>query len=312
VTEQMGAVILAGATGTVGRPLVAALLKAGYELITVSRQAANLGSSAHWVLDLSKPDVILPVLPGAILINCAAITRDGFDPALEAANLTITTNALRLTNGPVVHLSSSSAYDLTKPSIHARPEPNQKPKFLNSYSASKWATEQVVAAQAQRAAIILRPHAVYGDGDSTLLPRLRSAVRSGNKLWLPSGGRAKHAMTSIENLVQAVLLAVARVSQPDFTGQLTLNVTDANEVKLADAITAALHDLDKPLKIIGVPRPLAYLAAGWVELVTPSGVEPRISRYSVQQLGCERTYDLSETVKQLGFQPKPNSLASPD
>ena len=32
MTEQMGAVILAGATGTVGRPLVAALLKAGYEL----------------------------------------------------------------------------------------------------------------------------------------------------------------------------------------------------------------------------------------------------------------------------------------
>jgi len=156
-----------------------------------------------------------------------------------------------------------------------------------------------------RPAIILRPHAVYGQSDNTLLPRLKAAVRPGGKLVLPAGANVNHAMTSLENLTQAVVLAVQKVMRPDYGEQIALNVCDANAVNLADAINAVL---DEPVKIIAVPNWLALIAARWVELLTPAGTEPRFSRYAVRQLGYERTYDLGATIEVLGFAPQPNSL----
>ena len=303
----MRRVVLTGASGTVGSALVRKLVDAGFEVTTVSRGATSLGGANHWSLDLADPKLIAPIEPNAILINCAAITRNGFSKELERDNLTITTNALRLTSGPVVHLSSSSVYDLTKPSVKTRPADAPATRFLNSYGASKWQTEQLVRAGAQRPSIILRPHAVYGPSDNTLLPRLRKAVRPDGRLILPAGGQVKHAMTSLDNLCQAILLATAKVAEPEFDGQLTFNITDANEVVLAEAIRLVL---DQPLKIVAAPNWLALVLARWSELLTPSGQEPRLSRYAVQQLGCERTYDITESIALLGYQPAPNSLGN--
>ena len=55
----------------------------------------------------------------------------------------------------------------------------------------------------------------------------------------------------------------------------------------------------------------AFALASAVELthrVSRRG-RPRVTRYAVSQLGLERTLDLSAARKQLGYRPRPTSLA---
>ena len=56
----------------------------------------------------------------------------------------------------------------------------------------------------RRGAVILRPHAVYGPGDTTLLPRLLHARRLG-RLIAVGDGRNRISLTHVDNLVQAVI-----------------------------------------------------------------------------------------------------------
>ena len=71
-------------------------------------------------------------------------------------------------------------------------------RFLSAYSATKAAAELEFAGTD---AVILRPHAVYGPGDRTLLPRVIAAVR-GRTLTLPEGAKVDHTLTHVDNVVR--------------------------------------------------------------------------------------------------------------
>jgi 2-alkyl-3-oxoalkanoate reductase len=304
-------VIVTGATGTVGTHLTQALIDAGWHPIRISRTTPNpIAGSVHFAVDLANSSNPLPYFGADVpVINCAAITKDGYDPTLEIDNLTITENALKLSAGPLIHVSSSSVYNLNKPSITVNEtEATGNYAFLNSYSRSKWHTEQLVHAAA-RNAIILRPHAVYGPGDTTLLPRLQRSVRN-SMLLLPGGGKAEHAMTSLTNLTTAIIAALTALTRHDnpFTGVTAVNITDADPVQLGAVIPELLNLLGTPAKIVPVPVSLALAAAYLTERNTPQGSEPRISRYAVRQLAHTRTYDLTLARTLLGYLPEPNSL----
>lgn len=293
-----GEVVVTGVTGSVGSYLARRLTNQGVRVIGVSRGEFRHPGVEHVALDLANPDALLPNFGNAPLINCAAITRDGWDTELEARTRVMTESALALTDGPVVHISSSSVYDLTGPSVLvAEEEVVRGHRFLNSYSFAKWKSEEQVAG-AGRPAVILRPHAIYGESDNTLLPRLRAAVRGG-RLYLPEGGTARHAMTSMENLAGAVGAALAALDA-GLTGVTVANVSDAKPKVLAEVIGEALGT---ETRIVRVPLWLALRAATAVEKRTPSGVEPRLSEYVVRQLAHERTYSLNVLRQTLGFEP---------
>ena len=80
-------------------------------------------------------------------------------------------------------------------------------------------------------AVVLRPHAVYGPGDTTLLPRVLGAVRPGT-LVAVGDGTQRVSLTSVDNLVRACLLA----ADSDAPG--VFNVTDDGPVLLGDALAA--------------------------------------------------------------------------
>jgi len=112
-----GEVVVTGVTGSVGSYLARRLTNQGVRVIGVSRGEFRHPGVEHVALDLANPDALLPNFGNAPLINCAAITRDGWDTELEARTRVMTESALALTDGPVVHISSSSVYDLTGPSV---------------------------------------------------------------------------------------------------------------------------------------------------------------------------------------------------
>lgn len=57
-------IVVTGATGNVGRPLVEVLLAAGEQVTTVSRRRADTGAK-HFQADMSEPESLKPALEGA-------------------------------------------------------------------------------------------------------------------------------------------------------------------------------------------------------------------------------------------------------
>lgn len=302
-------VLLTGASGGLGSYLVPRLIDSGWAVMGLSRTRPEWASSFGANYRHVTSDLFLPPANhyGDIpVINAAAVTRDGKDKWIVDANIALTKHALALSRGPVVHISSSSVYDLSKPTINASEgEATGRYPFLNAYSAGKFHSEQLVK-DSGRDAITLRPHAVYGETDNTLVPRLKRAVRNG-QLFLPLSASPVHQFTSMSNLANATLLALEALIGQAGRGVRLCNVTDREPFPVMDAIKIALAN---QVRIRTVPTSIADTVAHSVEILARSrGVEPRLSRYAVAQLSMSRTYDLSAAQSLLGYAPEPTKIS---
>ena len=294
-------ILIAGVSGTLGSYLAKQLIGSGHEVAGISRIDPGISGLEFISHDLTKP-IKVHDLKESIVINSAAVTRDGFSHQIFSTNLAIVTNCLAISSGPQILVSSSSVYDLRKPSVQVTTDQaTGRYPFLNSYSKSKFESEQLYA-KTECEAIILRPHALIGPDDQTLLPRVKGAIKNGS-LRLPNAGRAMHEFTSLKNFCQAIDLSISKF-ESGWTGNITLNISDGKATSIADAIKHAL--LPDSINITSVPLPIAMTAGLFGELLALGGREPKLSRYSISQLAYDRSYDISETRSFLGYAPEAN------
>jgi 2-alkyl-3-oxoalkanoate reductase len=253
--------------------------------------------------------------PVDAVVHAAALVSDtGALARARRVNVDGTANVVATFPGArFVQVSSGSVYDPHRPQHHATEDQAPMPdavRWSNAYGRTKSEAEALLRTIAPEA-VVLRPHAVYGPGDTTLMPRLREAGRRG-PIPIPSGGRQLHSITSVDNLVQACFLAC----QPDAPPG-TYNVNDGAPVPLADVVRALAASGTRPVRIVPVPAPVLGAAATVLQSVaaarsaiTGRRVAPRISRYVVEHLALERTFDTSAIRQRLGFSPAPSPLAS--
>jgi nucleoside-diphosphate-sugar epimerase len=294
-------ILIAGVSGTLGSYLAKQLIGSGHEVAGISRIDPGISGLEFISHDLTKP-IKVHDLKESIVINSAAVTRDGFSHQILSTNLAIATNCLAISSGPQILVSSSSVYDLRKPSVQVTTDQaTGRHPFLNSYSKSKFESEQLYA-KTECEAIILRPHALIGPDDQTLLPRVKGAIKNGS-LRLPNAGRAMHEFTSLKNFCQAIDLSISKF-ESGWSGNITLNISDGKATSIADAIKHAL--LPDSINITSVPLPIAMTAGLFGELLALGGREPKLSRYSISQLAYDRSYDISETRSFLGYAPEAN------
>lgn len=296
----MTKVLITGVSGSLGRFLAQDFLARGYEVIGMSRTNPEISGVEHIAHDL-KDAFVGRLDPQVAVINCAAITRDGNSRALEQANMDITQNALRLTRGPFVQVSTSSVYDLRGPSIRVEEaEATADYGFLNSYSRSKFASEKLVSQQTSGDFVILRPHALIGPTDQTLGPRVRRAIRNG-KLYLPGAGSAKHEFTSFANFAEAIHLSLTAMAHGTVLNR-PINVSNGVSTSIRDAIKLGLGAESPEMR--NLPLALAWSAASIAEALAAPNAEPRISRYQIAQLAFDRSYNLDSARELLGYVPK--------
>jgi len=278
-----------GAAGFVGRAVVAAAHDRGWRVHALTRREWDIGAGPL----TDPPDV-------AAVVHCAAAVTDHGDPApIWRVNLLGTRNVMASFPGArLVHVSTASVYDPFTPTVQVSEDAAPVRRYLTAYAASKAAAERLLARRPNT--VVLRPHAVYGPRDRTLLPRVLSAVR-GRTLLLPGGGRSRHTLTAVGTLAEAALLGC--------TGpEGVYNVGDAEPVVLADALMELFAERGLDVRIRSVPTPIAWAAAAVAELVAGPERELRLSRYAVSHLGYERTLDLTAARTRLGLDPAPTSM----
>ncbi|MFC5746887.1 NAD-dependent epimerase/dehydratase family protein [Actinomadura rugatobispora] len=316
-------VAVTGASGFVGGAVCRALAERGIETHAYGRRTvvdrAHVGGASYRSWDLTQGPLLDAPEVNAV-IHCAGSVSDwGRASTLFATNLTGTKNALAaFPKARFVHVSTASVYDPYSPTVMAKEHEAPAPRYLNAYGASKAAAERAVLSvmrghgralwrgPSRREALILRPHAVYGPGDTTLLPRVLSSVR-GPVLTAVGRPRQRVSLTSVANLAQACLLAACG---PVGTG--VYNITDAEPVTLDEAFRALLGERGVKARPVYLPAaPVRSLAAA-VEgayLLARRPQPPTLTRYAIGHLAVERTLDITAARSVLGYEPAATTFA---
>ncbi|MDH6180272.1 nucleoside-diphosphate-sugar epimerase [Microbacteriaceae bacterium SG_E_30_P1] len=290
-------IAVTGASGFVGGAVATALVARGHDVTGFGRRPHGWrGTYEQW--DLAHG----PHRGSFDAVVHSAALADDWAPLGDAmlANRLGTRNVVTSFPGArLVHISTSSVYDAFGPNVRSTEDEPIPTRFLSSYSESKVAAERELPTDA----VILRPHAVYGPGDTTLLPRILEGIR-GRRLVLPEGARVRHTLTHIDNLIHAVELALRGPAG-------VYNVGDDTEVLLSAVLGEFLSRRGRPdVTITSVPYRAAFAAAGALERAARlKRTRPPITRYAISQVGLERTFDLSRARDLLGYRPGPTSLA---
>ena len=293
-------ILVTGASGFVGGALLRRLADVpGVEALGVARRPLPL---PHYVaLDLSRP-FELPFRPDVVVHAAARVTPWGSPAQFRQQNVDTTAQVIdfcRRAGHPRLLLVSSTAvfyreahqYDLDEDSPIG-------PAFLNEYARSKAAAERLLASY-EGPSCILRPRAVFGPGDTVLLPRLLAAARRGGvPLLVSPGGPPQMDLIHIDTLVE-YLLRAARAPQlgPAY------NLTSAQPVDLHALLQQLLAALQLPPPHRRVPTTLALRAAsvveaGWRALRLRS--EPPITRFGVAAFAYSKTFNPQRMLADLG------------
>ncbi|AWS47579.1 NAD(P)-dependent oxidoreductase [Streptosporangium sp. 'caverna'] len=294
-----------GASGFVGGAVCRAAVNEGWEVSAFGRRPSvepgQVGGAPYTPWDLLGARPELPELD--VVIHCAGgVTDWGPRREIWAANVDGTRAVAAVFPGArFVHVSTASVYDPFRPTVMATEGMAPVSRYANAYGASKATAEKSL-----EKAVILRPHAVYGRGDTTLLPRILGAVRGG-RLLAVGDGRQRISLTSVDNLVRACLLAAAG---PVECG--VFNVTDAEPVILDDALRAILKergiDAEPSYLPLNLVAPLAAAAEITFRLLGRPH-PPRLTRYAAGHLAVERTLDITAARDRLRYRPTATSFA---
>lgn len=155
--------------------------------------------------------------------------------------------------------------------------------------------------------VALRPHLIWGPGDTQLTPRLIQRARQG-RLRLVGGGQKLIDTIYIDNAAQAHLLAMDKLDhfQPTCAGKAYF-ITQGEPIATADMINAILQAAGLP-PVHKAISPRAAWAAGAVlegawKLLRRTD-EPPMTRFVASQLATAHWYDTSAAARELGFVPE--------
>ena len=307
----MSTVFVTGGSGFIGAALISRLIRDGHTVRALARSDASAakvsGLGAEPVRgELSDVDALRRACGGAELaFHAAAWTGPGGSWAdFAAANVDGTRNVLEAAGKAgvrrLVHVGTEAALMAGAPLVDVDETAPLRPDSKARYPATKAVAEELVRTATEVETVVVRPRFVWGAGDTSVLPTLVAAVRSGKFAWI-GGGRHLTDVTHVDNTVEGLVLAALR-GRP---GEAYF-VTDGAPVVFRDFVTDLLETqgvtaprLSVPL---GVAKALAELSErAWV-LLRRSGAPP-LDRFVVWASGQQCTINIGKARTELGYQP---------
>jgi nucleoside-diphosphate-sugar epimerase len=304
-------VLLTGANGFVGRRIAVAARASGWEVIGVGRSARS--AEPELLAGYLRHDLRAPLDWHAevdAVVHCAALATAWASPKdVIEANVTGTRHVLawaRQHGCPrLVFVSSTSVlyrdehqFDLTEDS----PVPTDENQ-ITVYSRTKAVGERLVATYPGPWAVV-RPRAVFGPGDTVLLPRILRAARWGVLPRFERDGDPPVTtdLTYVDNVAHDIVQAVRRQ-----VGGI-LHATNGEPVELYPFLDDVLARMGVRARWRRVSPPVAMglaRAAEWVSMLALDYREPPLTRFGVSVLAYSKTFDVARTRAALGPCPVP-------
>ncbi len=246
------------------------------------------------------------------MLHCGALVSDwATTQEVTRVNVEGTRNLLEASVAAsvsrFVHISSTDIYGY--PGGTAIDETYPATRFRNWYAQTKLAAEREVR-RAETAhkleAVILRPSTVYGPRSIEVVGEIARAIRGGN-MFLVDGGRAIAGLCFIDNLIDAVLLALRHEAAPGHA----FNATDGLEITwreftddLAEGLGCSQVHWSMPYWLaesIGFSLEQGYRA---LRRTTHLKTRPLLSRQAVHVMGIDQSFSNRKAREVLGWEPR--------
>jgi len=313
----MRKVLVTGGGGFVGKALTQELLERGVEVVVVGRN--------HYA-DLDRPKVTQAkgdIRDRGLLLSASRDCDTVFHVAAKAGiwgshdeyysiNVLGTENVIEAcrtnriprlvyTSTPSVVFRGGNLCGVNESTPYAE-------KFLCHYAETKVMAEKAVLAanSVDLKTTALRPHLIWGPGDTNLIPRL---VERGRKGLLKRVGDGKNLVdiSYIDNVVTAHLLAAESLEENGAATGKTYFISQGEPVKLWNWI-------DHFFSMIGVPsvkKTVSFRKARFAGMLLESFYsifkieqEPLMTRFLAEQLAHSHWFSIDAAQNDLGYKPR--------
>lgn len=303
-------VLVTGASGFLGRTVVQQLLDAGHRVRTFQRRPSGVTGADDRLGSITENQDVERAVTGAdaVLHLAAKVSLTG-DPAdFSRVNIDGTARmvdaAMRNRVQRFVQVSSPSVAHAGVSLFGAAAGPADPVRARGQYARSKAAAELLAldADSPSLPVVAVRPHIVWGPGDTQLVARIVERARTG-RLPLLGAGAALIDTTYVDNAASAIIAAMNRSPQVHGNAYVVTNGEPRTVAEMMSEICFAAGV--QPPKW-SVPPSLARAAGAVVEAVwrvSPGVDEPPMTRFLAEQLSTAHWFDQRRTQEDLKWKP---------
>jgi dihydroflavonol-4-reductase len=303
-------VLVTGATGFVGGHLAHALAASGYSvraLVRPGKLAASLAEGGVELFEgqLTNAEDVRNAARGCshIYHMAAAFRNVAFsDDYYRQVNVGGTMNVLAAGRAEgcerIVHCSTGGVHGHIE-----QPPADETYRFKpgDVYQRTKLEAELAAGAAAADGlpVSIVRPGAVYGEGDLRFLPLFRAVQH--NRFVMVGSGNTRLHMVHVDDLCRGIILAG---THPNARGEVFL-VAGAEAPTLNEVANAVAEAIGVQRRRLHVPVWPVYAAAYLCEAVCMRlGIEPPLHRRRVGFFTHHREFDIGKARRLIGYEPR--------
>jgi nucleoside-diphosphate-sugar epimerase len=302
-------VLVTGATCLIGRHAVELLLARGDVVTTLQRRPSGL-PVRDVIGCITDQNTVSCACRGqeAVLHLAARVGATGSWTEFERTNVFGTTVVLEAARRSgvrsFVHVSSPAVAH-TGRSLVGAPSDAADPWAATGHYARSKAAAEILALDASSdgmSVVAIRPHLVWGPGDTQLVGRVVDRARRG-QLALVGSGAALVDTTYVDNAATALVAAVDRAP---LLGGRALVVSNGEPRTVSELTARILAAAGIAASLRHVPTTVALVGGSIVERAWAAARradEPPMTRFLAQQLGTAHWFDQRETRAALRWEP---------
>jgi len=309
-------VLVTGATSLIGRHVVDRLVERGDEVRTLQRTPGERRDVVDDRSgDVADADAVAVAVDGvdAVIHLAAKVGIVGERSEFVAVNIDGTRHVLDAARrhgvGRVVHVSSPSVAHDGRPIIGDGAAP-----ALTSVQHGGWYSDTKAVAErlalsangGDLAVVAIRPHLVWGPGDTQLVGRIVERAQTG-RLAIVGGGSALVDTTYIDNAAGALIAALDAVAPGAVCAGKAYVIANGEPRPIRELVLGICRAAGVDAVPRDVPFRVARRVGGVVDRVWPRldrTDEPPITRFLAEQLGTAHWFDPRPARDDLGWAPQ--------
>ncbi|WP_142057844.1 NAD(P)-dependent oxidoreductase [Pseudarthrobacter sp. B4EP4b] len=303
-------VVVTGASGLLGGEVARLLVRQGHDVVTFQRRPSGVDGATDFCGSVTDDAALRAAVAGAdgIIHMAAKVSFTGRAAEFNEVNVEGTRRLLNCARAAgvrdVVFVSSPSVANSGAAIAGQGAEPADPEHAHGDYARTKAEAELLaLAADAPdfRVAAV-RPHVVWGPGDTQLVERVLARAGQG-RLPLLDAGAALIDTTYVDNAAAAIVAGLHRM---DHIHGRALVVTNGEPRPVGELLAGICAAGGVRPPSWSVPGPVARAAGAMVEKVwTWAGrqEEPPMTRFLAEQLSTAHWFDQRETRELLDWTP---------
>jgi 2-alkyl-3-oxoalkanoate reductase len=222
-----------------------------------------------------------------------SVNVDGTANVVHAAQALGIDRVVHVSTPSVAHAGHSLVGEGATPAVTGR-------------SGAYYAESKAIAERAALDAgvVAVRPHLVWGPGDTQLVGRIVERARAG-RLAMVGSGNALIDSTYVDNAVSALIAALDAVQPGAACAGKAYVIANGEPRTVRELMEGICLAAGVPFRPRRVPLPVAKGAGAVVERVWPRfrDDEPPITRFVAEQLGTAHWFDPRPAQRDLGWTP---------